>query len=76
MSGDVRLAYLERRKGLAKAAYAQYQSELPGNSLERDAVAGFLLAVKDGLLEALSRGDQGGVFRILHKHVTSHVAEI
>ena len=76
MSGDVRLAYLERRKGLANAAYAQYQSELPGNSLERDAVAGFLLAVKNGLLEALSRGDQGGVFRILHKHINCHVAEI
>ena len=73
MSVDVRLAYLERRKGFAKAAYTQYQSDFPGNSLERDAVAGFLQAVSDGLLEALSRGDQGRVFQILQKHITQAI---
>ncbi|GAW65505.1 phage integrase domain/SAM domain-containing protein [Geoanaerobacter pelophilus] len=70
MSDAVRLAYLERRKGFAQAAYAHYQSESPGTSLERDAVAGFLLAVNDGLLDALRSGDQGGIFRILQKHIT------
>lgn len=70
MSDAVRLVYLERRKGFAKAAYAQYQFESPGKSLERDAVTGFLQAVSDGLLESLSSGDQDGVFRILQKHFT------
>ena len=70
-SDAARLAYLARHKGLAQAAYAQFQSVEPGKSLEMDSVAGFLLAVSDGLLEALGRGDQNGVFRILQKHITS-----
>jgi integrase len=71
MSDAMRIAYLARRKGLAQAAFAQFQSESPGNNLEREAVAGFLQATRDGLMEALDIGDQSRVFQILQKHCAS-----